>query len=66
MDRIIDSPYNRHKFPNEVFRIATFIDKEAMYHEREIFNLVDLIGELGGVIEILIITFGVLLYPISR
>ena len=39
---------------------------EATYHERDVFNVLDLIGEMGGVIEILIIVFGVLIFPISR
>ena len=37
-----------------------------MFHKREVFNLLDLVGELGGVIEVFIIIFGVLLYPISQ
>ena len=35
-------------------------------HVREVFNLFDLVGDLGGVIEVMIIVMGVLLYPISE
>ena len=42
------------------------MQQEATFYEREVFNLVDLIGELGGVIEILIIVFGLILFPISK
>ena len=42
-----------------------YLQPESIYHKREIFNAIDLIGELGGVIEIFIITFSVFLGPIS-
>ncbi len=35
-------------------------------HSREVYNLLDLMGDLGGVIEIFIIFFGVFIFPISE
>ena len=40
--------------------------EEATYHEREVYNMVDLIGELGGVIELFVFVFGMLILPISK
>jgi len=39
---------------------------EALYHEREVYNAIDLIGEMGGVIEIFVIVFGLIIYPVSK
>ena len=66
ISQIIDRPYNTGKFPGEVFKAATFLSEDATYYEREVYNLVDLIGELGGVIEIFILMFGVMIFPISK
>ena len=66
IETLIERPYNPNKFPGEVLRVSTYIFEEATYHEREVYNIIDLIGELGGVIEILILIFGVLIYPISK
>ena len=46
--------------------MSTYIYEEATYHEREVYNVLDLIGELGGVIEIFVVFFGVLIFPISK
>ena len=47
-------------------RASTYLFEEATQYEREVYNLVDLLGELGGVIEIFILILGVLLFPISE
>ena len=63
---LVDKPYNHAKFPNEVLRVSTYILEEATYYERDVYNLVDLIGEMGGVIEVIVIVFGVIIYPTSK
>ena len=35
-------------------------------HKREIFNLLDLVGDLGGVIEVMVLIFGFVFFPISQ
>jgi hypothetical protein len=37
-----------------------------MNHQREVYNLLDLIGDLGGVLEVIIAFFGLFIYPISE
>ena len=37
-----------------------------IFHERVIYSVLDLLGDLGGVIEIIILAFGIFIFPISR
>ena len=66
MDQLIDRPYVHGLYQGELLRVSTYLQEEAAFHEREIFNLMDLIGEIGGVIEVVVLVFGVLIYPISK
>ena len=36
-----------------------------IYHARAIYDFLDLLGDLGGIVEIFIVMFGALLFPIS-
>jgi hypothetical protein len=47
-------------------RAQVFLTDEALHHERNVFNTVDLLGELGGIIEIFIIIFGIIIFPFSK
>lgn len=42
------------------------LSREDVHHEREIYSVFDLLGDLGGVTEIAMIVFGFFLYPISE
>ena len=55
-----------HEIEPCLFSMVVFLTPETIGHTREVYNLLDLFGELGGVIEIFIISFGVVLYPISK
>ena len=66
MVTLTDRPYIPGKFPGELLRCSTYLQEEAAFHEREVYNLMDLIGEMGGVVEIIVIVFGVIIYPISK
>jgi hypothetical protein len=66
MVALIDRPFVTGLHPGELLRVSTYLMEEAAYHEREIYNLLDVIGEMGGVIEIIVIVFGVIVYPISK
>ena len=41
-------------------------DNRLMFHERKIYNFFDLLGELGGVTEVIMIFFGVFLFKVSK
>ena len=66
MDSWVSRPYNINRIPGEVLRAQLFLTDEALYHEREVYNTMELFGELGGVIEIFVIIFGILVYPFSK
>ena len=55
-----------NKVKGELLSVNLYLKNESILHLREVFNLFDLVGDLGGVIEVLIIVLGVLLYPISE
>ena len=40
--------------------------QEKVLQARAIYSLFDLLGDLGGVTEVLLIMFGAILYPISE
>lgn len=42
------------------------MDQEGVETEREVYALLDLLGDLGGASEILLIVFGIIFYPISE
>jgi hypothetical protein len=46
--------------------VYVYIQSEAISHRREVYNSLDLIGDLGGVVEVFLVIFGVFLYPISK
>ena len=37
-----------------------------MVHKRKIYDIVALLGDLGGVTEVIMLTMGILLFPISE
>ena len=41
-------------------------DSELITHERKDYSLFELMGALGGLIELVLLIFGVLLHPISE
>lgn len=43
-----------------------FMDQVTIQHGRRIYSLFDLLGDLGGVTEVIMICFGFMLYPISE
>ena len=40
--------------------------QEKVLQARAIYSLFDLLGDLGGVTEVLLIVFGAILYPMSE
>ena len=50
--------------PGLIFHLFVYLQAESVNHRREVFNLMDLIGDLGGVMEFFYVLFGVLINPI--
>jgi hypothetical protein len=46
--------------------IVLLLDQTGIEHSRRKYALFDLLGDLGGVTEVIMIFFGIFLYPISE
>ena len=51
---------------NAIVQSVLYIDKVENMNERKIYNFFDLLGDLGGVSEIVFLVFSFFLLPISR
>ena len=51
---------------NSLYQTIMFMDQTTMMHGRRIYSLFDLLGDLGGVTEVVMLCFGFMLYPISE
>ena len=52
--------------PGSIMQFTLYITDSYQMHTREAYSAMDLLGDLGGVVEVIIGTIGVLLYPISE
>jgi hypothetical protein len=49
-----------------LFHTTLVLDQQAVMHERYIYNFFDLMGDLGGVKEVIMICFAIFLLPVSE
>lgn len=56
----------KEKHPDIYFIQNTWLDGIMVSHERRVYGYFDLLGELGGVMEVLVLFFGFFLFPISE
>ena len=66
LSNMVNKPINKNKYPGELFRCTMSLGREAILHKRKVFNLIDLLSDLGGVIEVFIIIFGMIFFAISE
>lgn len=52
--------------PGQLYNSDMFLQAETRSHERRVYGFLDLLGDLGGVTEILAICFGFLLLPFAE
>ena len=50
---------------DSVYQSIVFRDNQKVAHSRAIYSFLDLLGDLGGVTEIILLAFGGILFPIS-
>lgn len=50
----------------DLFNSIIWLQAEQQSHERSIYGWIDLLGDLGGVTEVIMICFGFFLFPISE
>ena len=49
-----------------IFMFDITLMPQQQEHSREVYNLLDLMGDLGGVLEVFIFACGIILFPISE
>ena len=50
--------------PGSMFVLDVFMAPNVVYHTRQIYSLFDLLGDLGGVTQVISIIFGLIFLPI--
>jgi hypothetical protein len=58
--------YVREVDPMKLLTVSFMLTEEKVTHIRECFNIPDMIGNLGGVIEVFVIIFGIIIFPLSE
>ena len=54
------------KYKKEIFKQEYYIQPEKVVHKRTTYDLVGLLGDMGGIQGILISILGILCFPISE
>ena len=57
--------FKKRKNLNKLFSMEFNIDIIAKHHTRVVYNLINIIEDVGGIIEIFFIIFGILLHNVS-
>ena len=50
---------------DSLYQAIVFRDNQKVSHSRAIYSFLDLLGDLGGVTEIILLVFGAILFPVS-
>ena len=56
----------REANPNYFFHTQVVLEPEQRVHGRGVYSIIDLLGDLGGQIEIYLFVFGVIMFPLSE
>ena len=57
---------NRERDPVNIYRTVFMLQSQGLRHERTVYGFLAMIGDLGGVTEVIMIAFGFVLYSISE
>ena len=52
--------------PLNFYQTVVILDEQTITHERYIYGILDLLGDLGGVTELFIAFFSFFLFPIAQ
>ena len=72
-----DSYYNSARFTDRhvqwsddntdlLVKINFFLSGLQKHYQRQVYGIIDLLGDLGGVLEVIMVVSGALLFPISE
>ena len=59
-------PQSPELYPDEILNVNLMHETVEILQVREIYDLLSLLGDLGGINEILITILGILIFPISE
>ena len=49
-----------------IYKTSMMLSEIAVSHSRQIYDIIDLLGDLGGVMEVLLFVFGFIFFPFSE
>ena len=50
----------------EFWKYTFYVDQNVKFYQREVYSVIDLLGDIGGIIGIIQSFFGILIFPISK
>ena len=60
---IPETVFEQKKKNKNLYTSYTFIDTEKNIHKRQVYNCFDLMGDMGGVLEVMIFALGIFIIP---
>lgn len=59
---------NRRRYIDKkaLYQCYVYLKNEQVKHTRAVYGLIDLLGDLGGVTEVIMLVFGFFLFPVSE
>ena len=52
--------------PHYLYINMFYMDESGISHKREVYNLIEVLGDIGGIIEVLFLLFAWIFLPIAR
>ena len=65
LDKKIENKIQKND-PSIIYESFFMLDMEEVVHERTVYNFLDLLGDMGGLVDIIVSFFGIVLFPMSK
>lgn len=52
--------------PNRLYTQIIYLNQEGVHYVREVYDMLGVLGDLGGIFEVTMIVFGFFLFPVSQ
>ena len=66
INNIIHRPIVSEVDPNVFYTTQLYLDQETQIYEKRVYNIFELLDELGGMIEIMYVVGFIFLYPYNK